>query len=457
MKTPMRMLVIAAAVCGLGAVSRAELAPSALATPISPVAVAPMALPDFSALVQAQGPSVVNITATFAPSADPARDALGEPGATRMATGSGFIFRRDGYVLTNAHVVAGARQVSVKLPDRRQFNAQIVGVDRRTDIAVLRIDAHDLPAARLGDPAQLRVGQWVAAIGSPFGFENSLSAGIVSAKGRALPEQALVPFIQTDVAVNPGNSGGPLFELGGTVVGINSQIYSHNGGYMGLSFAIPIDIAAGVANQLIDSGHVTHGRLGANIQELDATLAGSFGMAKPEGALVSGLEPGGAAERAGLRAGDVILSVNGQPVGAAGDLPPLVGALHGGASVRLRIWRAGAERAVVATLGELPPDAGPPVAHRAAPRSGPLGLALSELPASLRQRLNLESGLRVEAATGAAARAGIGRGDIVLSVNGKPVAHASEFEKLLHAAAGHPLALLIQRGDTRQFIPVLPG
>jgi serine protease Do len=320
--------------------------PSAQAAP-APVAAAPVArtigaLPDFAGLVEQTGPAVVNITTAgmrktqFPPS---------------QGMGSGFIASADGLVLTNAHVVLGASEVTVKLTDRREFRAKVLGADPATDVAVLRIDAKGLPAVKFGDPARARVGDWVVAIGSPFGFENSVTAGIVSAKGRSLPGDAYVPFIQTDVAVNPGNSGGPLFNMAGEVIGINSQIYSRSGGYQGLSFAIPIDVALRVKDQIVATGRAAHARLGVTAQPVDQALAQSFGLERTEGALIAEVVPGSAAEKAGLKAGDVVLKFNGKPVGASGELAAMVGQSSPGDKVRLEIVREGKKRELSATLG----------------------------------------------------------------------------------------------------------
>ena len=270
--------------------------------------------------------------------------------------GSGFIVSADGIILTNAHVVDGAQKVTVKLTDRREFEASVIGADAKSDVAVLKIDARDLPVTRLGDPRTLQVGEWVVAIGSPFGLENTVTAGIVSAKGRSLPDDTYVPFIQTDVAVNPGNSGGPLFNMRGEVVGINSQIYSRSGGYQGLSFAIPIDVAMNVSKQLQAKGHVTRGKLGVGIQDVDQALAESFGLDVPRGALVSSVEKGGPAEKAGLREGDVILGFDGQTIDSAGQLPSAVAATDPGKAVAVQVWRDRANREISVKLGQTTED-----------------------------------------------------------------------------------------------------
>ena len=315
--------------------------PSAHAAPASVVR-AVTTLPDFAGLVEQTGPAVVNITTAGARRAQfPAEQGMG----------SGFIVSADGLVLTNAHVVQGANEVTVKLTDRREFRARVLGADPATDVAVLRIDAKGLPAVKFGDPARARVGDWVVAIGSPFGFENSVTAGIVSAKGRSLPGDAYVPFIQTDVAVNPGNSGGPLFNMAGEVIGINSQIYSRSGGYQGLSFAIPADVVQRVTSQIVANGRASHARLGVSAQPMDQALARSFGLERTEGALIAEVVPGSAAQKAGLRVGDVVLKYNGNPVGASGELAAMVGQSSPGDKVRLEIVREGRKREISATLG----------------------------------------------------------------------------------------------------------
>ncbi|HWI14055.1 MAG TPA: DegQ family serine endoprotease, partial [Burkholderiales bacterium] len=332
-------------------------------------------LPDFTDIVEKQGPAVVNISTTQTarnplaqqmpnvPEDDPFyeffRRFVPNPGPREFQSqslGSGFIISPDGYLLTNAHVVEAADEITVKLTDKRELKAKVIGFDKRTDIALLKIDAAGLPVVRLGDPTKLRVGEWVIAIGSPFGFENSVTAGIVSAKGRSLPQENFVPFIQTDVAVNPGNSGGPLFNLRGEVVGINSQIYSRTGGFMGLSFAIPIDVAQDVANQLKTAGKVTRGRIGVVIQPLTRELADGFGLKNPQGALVNSVEKGGPAEKAGIEAGDVILRFDGKPVSSSEDLPRMVGSTKPGTRVPIQVWRNKAARDVQVTVAELVDD-----------------------------------------------------------------------------------------------------
>ncbi len=370
--------------------------------------------------------------------------------------GSGFIISPDGLILTNAHVIDGAREVVVKLTDRREFQARVLGADPKTDVALIRINAKNLPAVPIGNPANLQVGEWVLAIGSPYGFENSVTAGIVSAKGRALPDDAYVPFIQTDVAVNPGNSGGPLFNTRGEVVGINSQIYSRSGGYQGLSFAIPVDVAMHVKDQLLKTGHVTHAFLGVAVQGIDQTLADSFGLARPEGALVSEVEKGSPADKAGLQPGDVIRSVNGRPIVASIDLPSLIGELAPGQAVTLDVWRNKRPVQLNARLADLKEARAASDETPARPDGAKLGLALRPLQPQEKAQAGLDGGLVVEDVGGAAARAGIEPGDVILAVNGTRVLDAAQVRAAV-ARAGTSVALLIQRGDSRIFVPVRLG
>jgi len=434
-------------------------------------------LPDFTRLVELYGPAVVNVAAErslpvaraipfpglpendpffeffrrFAPPAPP----QGEPPIQR-GQGSGFIVSPDGLILTNAHVVADAAEVSVKLTDRREFEAKVIGVDRRTDVAVLKINAKDLPVVKIGDPGKLRVGEWVVAIGSPFGLENTVTSGIVSAKSRSLPDGTYVPFIQTDVAVNPGNSGGPLFNMSGEVVGINSQIFSRTGGYMGLSFAIPIDVAMNVKDQLVAEGSVTRGRIGVNIQEVDQALANSFGLPKPQGALVSRVEPDSPAEKAGIRAGDVILGVNGKQLDQFSELPATIAAIRPGTPVKLQIWRDRANRDIAVTVGKLQEDKVASTAPESRSDSDRLGLALRELTPQERAQVQSEGGLVVEGASGPAAKAGIQRGDVILAVGDTPVKSVEQLRQLTEKS-GKTVALLIQRNDRRTYVPVQVG
>jgi serine protease Do len=370
--------------------------------------------------------------------------------------GSGFIIGKDGLILTNAHVVRDADEVIVKLNDRREYKAKVLGSDPATDVAVLKIDAHDLPVVSLGNPSQLGVGDYVLAIGSPFGFEQSATAGIVSAKGRSLPGDAYVPFIQTDVAVNPGNSGGPLFDANGNVVGINSQIYSRTGGYQGVSFAIPIDVALHVKDQIVKNGKAVHARLGVTIQELNQTLADSFKLPQPGGALVSNVQPGSPAAKAGLQPGDVILKFNGSEIGRSGDLPALVGMRKPGDKATLEVWRGGKKIDLSTTLAEANDMVASNDAGSGSQPQGRLGLAVRPLSSEEKQQANLASGVMIEQVTGAAARAGIESGDVIIAVNGTPVKSVEQLQSLVTKAAKH-VALLIQRGDMKIFVPVTLG
>ena len=428
------------------------------------------ALADFAAIAADNGAAVVNIS-TRGPQADSLPEAEG-PGAgdpfapffgpqetpdsptPAQGMGSGFIVTPDGVVLTNAHVVDGASEVTVKLADRREFVAKVVGVDKLTDTAVLKIDAQNLPALRIGNPAEARVGEWVLAIGSPFGFENTVTAGIISAKSRSLPEEGYVPFIQTDVAVNPGNSGGPLLNVKGEVIGINSQIYSRTGGYQGLAFAIPIDVALNVEQQLLKNGRVSRGKLGIAVQDLTQALAESFGLPNPNGALVGMVPPGGPGEKAGLKPGDVILEMNGQPVRDSRELPPKVADLKPGSIAALKVWREGKMIDIPVTVAELEDNAAQTASKpEAAAEPGRLGLAVRPLTAEEQRATQTQGGLRVEKATGPSAKAGIRRGDIVLAVNGVTVNDAVKLKELAQQAGKH-LALLIKRGHDTLFVAV---
>ncbi len=371
--------------------------------------------------------------------------------------GSGFIISADGLILTNAHVVREAKDVTVKLSDRREFSAKVFGADPVTDIAVLKINAKDLPTVRLGDPSQLEVGDPVLAIGSPFGFEQSATQGIVSAKGRSLPGGATVPFIQTDAAVNPGNSGGPLFDGNGSVVGINAQIYSQSGGYQGLAFAIPINVALKVKDQIVATGKASHGRLGVTIQDLNQALAESFGLPRPDGALIANVAPGSAAASAGLKSGDVVTQVNGEAIVRSGALSSLIGMAAPGDKVKLKVWRDHAWRDVEVKLGNAE-EPGKPIAQtEGAAQGGQLGLALRALTADERRAAKVEQGgMLVESATGPAARAGIEAGDVLLAINGKPV---QSLEQVRNVLQGKPksVALLVQRDGEKIFVPVNLG
>jgi serine protease Do len=369
--------------------------------------------------------------------------------------GSGFIVSADGLILTNAHVVRGAKEVTVKLTDRREFQAKVLGADPKTDVAVLKIEAKNLPVVPIGNSRDLQVGEWVLAIGSPFGFENSVSAGVVSAKGRSLPDDSFVPFIQTDVAVNPGNSGGPLFNSRGEVVGINSQIYSRTGGYQGLSFAIPIDLAMHIQSQIVATGKASHARLGVAIQEINQTLADSFHLDKPEGALVSSVDAGSPAEQAGLKTGDVIRKVDGQPIVASGDLPAIIGRSVPGTQVTLEVWRQGKAQTLTAQLGDASAKATQVAKAEEAVGHGKLGLSLRPLQPQEQRQAGVE-GLLIEDAAGAAARAGVQAGDVLVAINGTPVTGIEQVRKAV-ASASKSVALLIQRNGSQIFVPVRIG
>ena len=430
-------------------------------------------VPNYREIVSTQGPAVVGVTVTglrnaedrgagVQPDDEPYfRFFRGIPGLQMpprgempfRGQGSGFIVSADGLILTNAHVVRDARQVTVRLSDRREYPAKVLGSDPATDIAVLKVDARGLPTVSLGDPKALQVGDWVLAIGAPYGFEQTATQGIVSAKGRSLPGDGYVPFIQTDAAVNPGNSGGPLFDAAGRVVGINAQIYSQSGGFQGLAFAIPVDVALRVKDQVVAHGRVVHARLGVTMQDLSAPLAGSFGLKSPDGALVSGVVPGSAAEKAGLRAGDVITAVDGEPVHVAGDLSSRVGLARPGDRMTLSVWRDRSRSDLPVTLGRAEPD-GPQAAAGAA--DGALGLAVRPLQAAELRESGLDHGLLVEQVSGAARLAGIQPGDVLLALNGKPV---GSVEQVREALRSHPkqVALLVARDGQQIFVPVALG
>lgn len=460
-------------------------APAVAAAPPVNAAPAPLAagvvLPDFTAIVARNGKAVVNIrvsgttkTAMRGRGGMPQMDENDpfyeffrrfqgpqNPRAQRdrpvFGAGSGFIISPDGVILTNAHVVRDASEVTVKLQDRREYRAKVIGADAKTDVAVLKIDAKNLPVVPVGRSSDLKVGEWVLAIGSPFGLESSVTAGVVSAKGR-LTDETNVPFIQTDVAVNPGNSGGPLFNTKGEVIGINSQIYSQTGGYMGLSFAIPIDLAFRIKDQIVSTGKVQHAKLGVAIQEVNQAFADSFKLESPEGALVSNVEKGGAADKAGIKSGDVIRKLNGQPIIASGDLPSMLSLSRPGDKVTLDVWREGrivrldarlanADDKVAAVDNEVlqSPD-----------NSARLGLALRPLDPMERRQSGIASGLVIEDAAGAAATAGVQPGDVLLSVNGRPVNTVGEVRDVV-GKSSKSVALLIQRGGDKIFIPVRIG
>ena len=464
--------------------SSSAVAAAQAATPAAnaaPAAAAPApslvhGLPDFTGLVAAVGPAVVNVqvierasnarsqrSGSSGGDEDPFSDffrRFGIPqdqlpqgrGSTPQPSrgeGSGFIVTPDGYLLTNAHVVNNASKVTVKLTDQREFIAKVVGSDETSDVAVLKIDGKNLPVVRLGDVSKLRVGEWVLAIGSPFGMENSVTAGIVSATGRSIRGENprnYVNFIQTDVAVNPGNSGGPLFNMNGEVVGINSQIFSTTGSYAGMSFAIPIDLANNVREQLVTHGKVTRGIIGVTIQPVTAALAESYGLERPRGAAVGSVNKGGPADRAGIQSDDVILSVNGKPVTSNSDLPPLIAAIRPGTKAELEIWRNKASKRVTVVVDELQEDTKATRTSRNSSRDGgagsvvdKLGLSVRELSANERRQLRTDGSVVVDDASGAAAEAGIQAGDVILAANGKDV---STVEELRAAVRGSSVARL---------------
>jgi serine protease Do len=435
-------------------------------------------LPDFATLVEQVGPAVVNVSVVEKSQRqarqnsddpdDPVQEffrRFGMPSPNspqgrgdyqpRQGEGSGFIVSADGYILTNAHVVADADDVTVRTTDRREYTAKVVGLDRRTDVAVLKIEGKQLPVVKLGDPSKLRPGEWVLAIGSPFTFENSVTAGIISATGRAMPGEDLVPFIQTDVAVNPGNSGGPLFNLNGEVVGINSQIYSRSGGYMGLSFAIPIDVANNVRAQLVSTGKVTRGRIGVQIQDVNAQFADSFALDRPRGALVTQVIGGGPAEKAGVKSGDVILSVNGKGVERSTQLPSVISAIKPGDTANLEVWRDKGSRTLSVKVEEFQEET-QKVANRDVEepaKADRLGLSVRPLGADERKNAETEGYLLVEDVTGPAARAGVRPGDVILGINGKPVKSISELKNATSGTSKN-VAILIEREGQPQYVAI---
>ena len=450
---------------GSGAVSSAR---ASVSNPL-------VSLPSFTALVKREGPAVVNISTTQKVSVgalpfpgfpgmqpdDPffeffRRFAPGEQLQREFQTqslGSGFIISQDGYIMSNAHVVANADEVVVRLTDKREFKAKVVGIDQRSDIALLKIAASGLPTVTIGDSSRLEVGEWVVAIGSPFGFTNSVSQGIVSAKERSLPGGDVVPFIQTDVPINPGNSGGPLFNLNGEVVGINSQIYSRSGGYMGLSFAIPIDMAIRIKDDLLKHGSVKRGWLGIKIQDVSADHAQSFDLKKATGVLVASVEKASPAERAGLQIGDIILKFNGKELSSAGELVRAVSDAAPGASVTLELWREGAGKEITVILGDAAPDsvAQPQSARAKEPEQ--LGMSLRELGRDEQKALKTEAVIVVEAVNGVAANSGIQAGDLIVAINSKRVSSIRQLREVLKRA-GKRAAVLVQRNGNMMFIPL---
>jgi serine protease Do len=464
-----------------GRVNAAPAAPAAPATGAAPPPVAPAlaaaTVPDFPRITERYGPAVVNISVSGtrrATGTDIDPEDLSDPfelfrrfqqgprrGVPRevpvRGMGSGFIVSADGIILTNAHVVKDANEVTVKLTDRREYRAKVLGTDSKTDVAVLKIDARNLPVVTIGNSKDLRPGEWVIAIGSPFGFDNTVTAGVVSAKGRSLPDESSVPFIQTDVAVNPGNSGGPLFNGRGEVIGMNSQIYSRSGGYQGVSFAIPIDVATRIKDQIVATGKVQHARLGVTVQEVNQALADSFKLDRPEGALVASVEKGSPAEKAGLQPGDVIRRANGQPIVASGDLPAVVSLSKPGDRVQLEVVRQGRKMELNAQLAAATEKVAKAEARQeSAAASGKLGLAMRPLQEAEKRQSGIKEGLLVEDVSGAAARAGVEPGDVVLAINGTPAKSVEQARSAI-AKSDKSVALLIQRGEDKIFVPVRIG
>jgi serine protease Do len=469
-----RMLQLAAAVLGAAALAL-------------PPVVSAQALPDFTELVERVGPSVVNIrtmergraNAPGAGEVDPSMEEFfrrfgipmpGRPGPRsgprgddepqQRGVGSGFILSADGFIMTNAHVVDGADEVLVTLTDKREFKARIVGADKRTDVAVVKIDAAGLPFVKIGDVNRLKVGEWVMAIGSPFGLENSVTAGIVSAKQRDTGDY--LPFIQTDVAINPGNSGGPLLNLRGEVVGINSQIYSRSGGFMGISFAIPIDEAMRVSDQLRTNGRVIRGRIGVQIAPVTKEVAEAIGLGKPTGALVQSVEAGGPADKAGVEAGDIITRVDGKVVEKSGDLPRLVGGTRPGSKATLQIFRRGASKELSVTVGEFEPERPSRRAQAepsgAAPVKSALGITASDLTEAQKRELKVKGGVRVDAVEGAAARAGLREGDVILSVDNAEVTDLRQFATLAaKVEKARAVSVLVRRGEWVNYLVIRPN
>jgi serine protease Do len=470
--------------------------------PINASAQASRELPDFADLVERTGPAVVNIRTTErsranAPAAAPQmpegmdendplyeffrrfvppRQGPGQGGQgprgrgdgsgseVPRGVGSGFIISADGFLLTNHHVVEGADEIYVTLTDKREFKGRLIGSDRRTDVALVKIEAANLPMLKIGDPARLRVGEWVVAIGSPFGLENTVTAGIVSAKGRDTGDY--LPFIQTDVAVNPGNSGGPLLNMRGEVIGINSQIYSRTGGFMGISFAIPIDEAMRVSDQLRANGRVTRGRIGVGIAEVTKDVAEPLGLPRAAGALVRNVESGGPAEKAGIEVGDIIQKFDGKPIERSTDLPRIVGNTKPGTKVPVSVWRKGASRELSLIVAEMQsePSARAPAAGKTPPgqaapsQANALGLVVSDISDERKTQLRIKSGVLVDAVEGQAARAGLRQGDVILSLNNQDVANAKQFNDMVTKLdRSKTQVMLVRRGDNAQFVPIRPA
>lgn len=449
-----------------------------IAAPAANPSATSLPLNGFTALVAKYGPAVVNITieGTAKPTSGGMSDVPGgiDPNDPLFqffrgfrfpqpqgpvpirGEGSGFIISPDGYILTNAHVVENANEVDVKLTDRREFKAKVIGIDKPSDIAVIRIAAKDLPVVKIGNSRDVKVGEWVAAIGSPYGFENSVTAGIVSAKSRSLPDATYVPFLQTDVPVNPGNSGGPLFNLAGDVIGINSQIYTRTGGFQGLSFAIPIEVAMNVKDQLIAHGHVTRGHLGVTVQDVNASLADSFGLDRPRGALVASVDPSSPAEKGGIKVGDIILAYNGNPIERSSDLPLLVANTPPGHKVNVEVWRDRGDQKLTVAASEAKDQNLASNDDGAQAGAGKLGVAVRPLTPQEKEQNGGKGGLLVEQVSGAAERAGVQPGDVVLALNGKPVSTPQQLKNLV-AKSGKHAALLVQRNDRQLFVPIELG
>jgi serine protease Do len=430
-------------------------------------------LPDFVDLAEKYGPSVVNISTTQKidkhaqqfnmpdlPEDSPFNEFFrrffgegdGEPkDFDARSLGSGFIVSKDGYILTNNHVVRDADTIIVRLSDRREFEAELVGTDERSDMALLKVNASGLPEVKIGKSTDLRVGEWVLAIGSPFGFDHSVTAGIVSAKGRSLPSENYVPFIQTDVAINPGNSGGPLFNMDGEVVGINSQIYSRTGGFMGLSFSIPIEVAMDVVDQLKTSGHVVRGWLGVLIQDVTRELAESFGMKRPHGALVSSVLPDSPAAKAGFKVGDVIVEFNGEKIERSGELPPIVGRTRVGSTAPVKVLRDGRKKTLRVTIGELPSEeelaSTTPGGSSSAVAENRLKVEVRNLTAEQKKQLSIDKGVYVQSVKkGPARSAGISRGDIILRINNIEISDVKQFKNVIDdLPANKSIPVLVQR------------
>jgi len=445
------------------------------------------ALPDFTDLVEQAGPSVVNIRTTEKAKASGRSGSGGgqmDPGVEeffrrfgiptpnnrtprsnnddetpqRRGVGSGFILSADGYVMTNAHVVDGADELLVTLTDKRELKARVIGADARTDVAVVKIEATGLPAVKIGDANRLKVGEWVMAIGSPFGLENTVTAGIVSAKQRDTGDY--LPFIQTDVAINPGNSGGPLINMRGEVVGINSQIYSPSGGYAGISFAIPIDEAMRVADQLRASGRVIRGRIGVRIAPVTKEVAESIGLGKPVGALVQGVESGTPAEKAGIEAGDIIVKVDGKVIEKSGDLPRIIGGTKPGSKVVLQVFRRGSTKDVTVTVAEIEPEKSARAQSEPAssvPAKTAMGLTVTDLTDAQKREMRLRGGVRVEAADGAAARAGLREGNVILAIDNVDVVDVKQFGALTAKLdKNKSVTVLVRRGDWVEYVVIKP-